>query len=266
MTRVLVIGNSHSAAIRIAWNGLAEQFPQIEMRFFVAGGNAFRCFDLDDRGIFRCVTESAVSKDDLQRIRLQNDGLSTDCNWADHVLLIGRNYGEVTVARIARQWDIDGFPGSGSRQRLSRSAFDAFCDYVAKAHLPDRTWGKLTGKVTVAGAPYPSSSLEEASLFLGAARPWKALLEDPAGFAEVSGVYDLFFAGALGQHGLHFAPQPVASRTALGFTRPEYVRVAPDKHMRNGVPVDDFRHMNEAYGRLRLLAYLADFVGATLPS
>jgi hypothetical protein len=263
MTRVLIIGNSHSAALRMAWNDLADRYPGVDLTFFVVGGRPFAAFDLDDQGIFRCVDATSVSREQLSKIRALNDGVSADCNQADHVLLIGKNYGEATIAQICQQWDIDGFTGSGKNQKLSKSAFHAFCRANAESRLPGRHWSALEATVTFAGAPFPSASLKDARSILGAARPWIGLMDRPEGYAEASIAYGELFTSLLGSRSIGFAPQPPETLTEEGFTLPEYLRKAPAKHMRDGEATDDYRHMNEAFGTIRLEAYFRDFVGVT---
>jgi hypothetical protein len=266
MTSVLIIGNSHSAALRKAWDSLADRFPDVDLRFFVVGGRPFAAFDLDDQGVFRCIDPAAVSREELARISAQNDCVSADCNAFDHVLVIGRSYGEATVAQICHQWDIDGLPGAGKDQRLSKPAFRAFCEDLAGQRLPDRRWSALKSSVTFAGAPYPGASLKQARRILGAARPWKGLTDQPEGYAEAAAAYDALFASKLGSRNIRFAPQPPETLTPLGFTRSEFVREPLEKHMRDGETADDYRHMNEAFGAVRLDAYFRDFVGVTANS
>jgi hypothetical protein len=247
----------------MAWNNLADRFPGVDLTFFVVGGRPFAAFDLDDQGVFRCIDTTRLSREQLSKIRALNDGVSADCNKADHVLVIGKNYGEAAVSQICQQWDIDGFTGSGKIQKLSKSAFQAFCGASAESRLPGRHWSDLEATVTFAGAPFPSASLKEARSILGAARPWKGLMNRPEGYAEAAKVYDDLFTSMLNSRNIGFAPQPPETLTTERFTQPEYLRKAPEKHMRDGEAIDDYRHMNEAFGTIRLEAYFRDFVGVT---
>lgn len=75
--RLCVIGNSHAAGLKRAWDGLAAQFPAVELIFFVAPGK--RIADLALQG-----SRLIPATDDLRERLILSSGGRSDVVLADY--------------------------------------------------------------------------------------------------------------------------------------------------------------------------------------
>jgi hypothetical protein len=252
MTRLVVIGNSHVAALKRAWDALEARPEGVELTFFAVPDNQLRAFRLDDTLTFRLPKGAKVQRPGMEETaRKVNGAASISLAETDAVVLYGASVFHRDISQIMATYDVDGYRASGTGRRMSRLAFEAICDALGTRSLPNPRWlGTALPRVAVFPRPIPAE---------GAASNghpdhvyWRTVAAHPDGGRAMIERLFASMAEAHARHGLDFLRQPSATLEPSGLTSALYTQgsnrlVRDERH-----PDDDVSHMNARYGALCL--------------
>lgn len=245
--RIIVLGNSHVAALKVAWDGMAADHPGIDLDFFAAPGLHFRKFKLLD-GLRFGLPAEARGPDEVLDI---SGRAVIDLASADHVVLAGWLWPMNDLADLMRDFDIDGLREVGAPRALSRAAFDAVCQGFAVRLSPGPEWRNWTRpRLVLLPAPMRSSDcLRSATTRFQA---MKALGQDGTGGRDVICSFMDTLAQTLRGIGIDLVAQPPETLLPSGFTDPCYSRGSRSIIDAASKRTDDFTHLNDVFGRLHL--------------
>ncbi|QYK43123.1 MAG: hypothetical protein KF887_08525 [Paracoccaceae bacterium] len=264
MMRIVVVGNSHAAAIRMGWDLVAAEFPEVSLTFLAAPRAVFETFAHDGKGRFGLVDPGGLTPNMRKVVEslsgAEGAALTVDPRAFDHVLIVGPEWGEFSLFAMLAHFGIDGVLDHPGAPRLSAPAFAAFCDDLVRQSLAVRMAGLLAGH-RVAVMPRPRRS--ELGLGSDAAGEETVVPRLPAGLdpAGVERGFDLHadrLSAALGRLGATLVRQPAATVGTRHLSRAEY-SVGRKVIERRGVTTEtlDTVPMNADYGALCLRGWLA---------
>ncbi len=280
MTRsVLFLGNSHIAALRVAWKRNRDLFKDWSVEFFAANANLFNALELDRRKVFGAhgtrkrqvarflqkigliqenEAEKIYSSQQLKSLDLVCGRRTVDLMRFDHVVLVGRNANEADCLLQMEPFSIDGLREDPERAPLSRSAFDTFATEIARKRLPDAAWlGWDHPRLSLLPAPRPLSGCPESETRYA---PWARFEADPLSGPALLEAYRDRVAALYAENGLTLLTPPKTVLADTGLTRPEFGDPSLRLHPKSGDLGDsDYHHMSPAYGKLVLEHVLAGF-------
>lgn len=250
MSKIIVVGNSHVAAIKHAWNALPTSERRHDVRFFAAHGPHFGKLALTPALQFGLTRRRAIAEPDVaKRVREINGAPRIDLSRADLVVWAGYLWPLTPLARLMAQFDVDGLREAGSACRLSREAFDAICADFAGSRIPRERWRNWTGpKLILHMRPLPVEDCLEATNPVYS--PWQRIVPAPTGAQAVLNAFLDCFEATVAPLGIEVLRQPAESQSPSGLTKREYSREFPGKPR-------EYNHMNPRYGTLSLAAILA---------
>jgi len=260
--RVLILGNSHIAAVKAAHAGAPDRWPGLAVTF--AGGHGDALAALVVQG-GRLVARSEAAAENL---RLLNDRDDWGLAGYDVFVVVGCQVGIYRALMPYRAGRFLGLPSAaqpGPAVPVSRAMFGlAVQEQVVRSlggalALRIRAGIEADGlaaQVMLAEQPRPSFDCRRSrKKFAGLLRARR--LGDGAVLTEV---FEQEARAAL--PGITLLAQPEATRHVGLFTRPRYskgsVRLTANRHIEH--PEDDFIHANAAYGAL-VLDQIAAAVG-----
>lgn len=255
MSRTILIGNSHTAALKAAWDDGAGKFPGEEVIFFAAPGLTFRLLRLSGDRVFGLSREAAAadaaSRDTVERI---NGRMNIDLTSGDAVVWAGYQWPQHTIAKLLAGFDIDGLREIGAARRLSRPAFDALIDELAADILPGPEWrGWPAPPLAIALKPLPSALITRNR----PKGPWATLAKRPEGTPEAFAIFFARLAARLGEMGIELVTPPQAALLPSCLTRAEFSRDSRRLRHDEPHPDTDSTHMNSQYGALWFEHYFA---------
>lgn len=255
-TRLTIVGNSHVAALKRAWDAMESRPAEIDLRFFASPDRYLRHFRLGHDLVFRLPAVAAKQRPLIARSARQVNGATEiDLSGSDAVVLYGGVLFQCEFAEIIATYDVDGYRAAGAPRRMSRAAFEAVCDDLAEAALPRAFW--LRGDIA-RFAVFPRPLPSEGAATAGGERtaPWRDVAVRPEGARAM--VERLFVAlgAAHARRGIDFLRQPASTLEPSGMTSAVYSRdshrlIPGEKHSD-----DDVTHMNARYGALCLATIL----------
>lgn len=250
MIRLCVIGNSHLASFKDAWDAMADSVSDFRLRFFGAPARELASLGLrrDLRYGPKQPAGDPETEDLLQRI---NGATSIDLAQADAVLFVGRRPAWAALAALIAGRDVDGLRRAGARQILSATAFDAILDAIVQGCLPGKAWRNwTTPRLLMMPTPAPSASCltSERALY----KPFQQIADAPDGVAQIYRTCQDRLTAAHRAAGITMIHQPGETLTPVFLTEKRWSVGA--RRLRNGEPhlENDHRHMNAAYGALCL--------------
>ena len=244
MTRTLVLGNSHAAAVKSAYEASE---PALE--FFAVPSRSFDLMGLREDFTFGYAPDRVARNDRHVHMTAELNGAAeVDLTAYDTILLVGTDWGVTQIAGVIAGSDIDGIRAEGSDSLLSRPAFEATVAAIVRPHLPSPFWGALAqAGVSLILAPRPSYSeacLEHPHRNYAS---WHALAARPGGAEAAMDAAWQVAAGLIEAEGWSALRQPQDTRGPLGLTldafRDEAARARTEGSKRG-----DFSHMNAEYG------------------
>lgn len=241
MTRIAIIGSSHVAALKLAWDDLQHAYPDLEVDFFsMARGKFEQAYLRPDRSF-------GLPKHLRARLDLpKNARRLLDLSTFDHVWHVGswqiRPNG---FNQIIQLFNIDGLPATTHLHWMSQATYRACLDAFVQAALPTTDWHHWDSpKVWYSGFPRRNAHQSTRTLFQEVdLRNHKACWDD----AEA--LFDTHMTAA----GITWVPQPKETLDAYGFTMQHFGTDKPDP---SGDKVD-IAHMNASFGALMWDAFLA---------
>ncbi|WP_270729398.1 hypothetical protein [Shimia sp. Alg240-R146] len=255
-TRVLITGSSHVAALKLGWDQISTEFPDIECIFLAISGPQLWRFSTNEKnefGIFDFTDMSSTLRDHFASIES-----SVDLNTIDTVLVSGSKWEFQAVLRALTKCDVDGlFTTDRDVPSISLPMFEAFCAEVAeRAYRSNDYWAKHFQNVPLSFIPQPR--LSEASL--NNEDQWHKLKSYTANTAKALSALEKKYLDVVRAHDIRIFPQPSSTIADNGFTKAEYSRnsvrlVGGDQH-----PEQDTAHMNQDYGEIVLREILPKMV------
>ncbi|MGB3313617.1 MAG: hypothetical protein WBB85_04330 [Albidovulum sp.] len=255
MREVLVIGNSHVAALKLGWDMMNPSPAGVSVRFFSAPGQGFSQLRLRGGSRFGAFKGPATPADLVDKLRRINGNSHVDLESFDDILIVGGVFRPNAVLSILRDFDVDEAFDMGSSRRLSAAAFCAILHDIAEAGSPWAFWSKLLRpRVTVLPKPRPSETVRTGNIPQDDA-VLQFLFGTTASVSVPLDWHDDACAAALDRRGIGFLRQPKDTVAESGLTFASYSR---GSLRLNGAeqPANDARHMNPDYGRRCLQDYL----------
>lgn len=252
--RVLILGNSHVAAVKTAYAQAAGRWPGLAPEFVGGHGDALATLVVRDS---RLVSEAEEARQNLRLLNRRDEWGLTDY---DAFVVVGCQVGIYRALMPYRRARFLGLPSVSARGLavpVSRAMFElAVREGVAQTlggalalRLVAGLQAKAAGApVMVAEQPRPSFDCRrERRKFSGLLQAHR--LGDGAVLAEV---FDAAARKAL--PGIAFLAQPMETRHGGMFTQPRYsvgsVRLTAKRRIAH--PENDFIHANADYGALVL--------------
>lgn len=247
--RICILGNSHVAALKLAWSKDAE--TGVALRFFSAQNHMLDHMVRVGRAL---MTPGGGA---TEKLRFTSDGLDRiEIDDYDAIALIASGFG-IGIPKLRSQCGTLGHQGFSRVERLvSASCFDAVLEATFEASrailLIDMIREVAPDKqIVLAAAPYMSDRLLDGNADLH--------LREPAALHALVARARAIAERVAAKRDCPVIWQDEATVAVPGFTRRAFNRDAARFSMSRGwslQPSDD-RHGNEAYGRLVLAALLA---------
>lgn len=242
MTRLLILGNSHAAALRRAFPALTAAHPDMDLCFWGLPGGAFAKARTGPDGLLRPDPTDRIS---LRKAAHWGIAPEIDLTAFDQIFLVGLRFNLQRVHSLLhalQPLDLGRRPGAlGVSDSLLRAALRAEVDSCLAAQM-DRT--PLGPQVTLMPAPYPAAAVTQTgSPLYEPLTAGTAALPDAA---ALMALYEAEITAGAARHGLRLALQPRAT-LATAF-------LSADRYLDD--PTRDGRHLNADYGRLAFRALL----------
>lgn len=257
MTRLLVIGNSHAAALKLAEAEFRSAYPGIETGFFAAPGAVFLRGRVDGSGRFSTQARDAATLATLARI---NGGQDCDLNDWDQVLVIGHRLRFPGVAALLERHDLLEGSRTGKGQMISwalvtATVAAAIDDYL---RLIVGRFGAARN-VTFFAGPFVAESIVERAPGYPLARTVAAYLDHP----DMPGIFDWWLSeweAAVTKAGFGFLRQPDSTLGGPGLTASRFAIPTASDQAPAAARIDH-RHMNRDFGFAVLSAFAQTRLG-----
>ncbi len=284
--KVLILGNSHVAAIRRGWTQIAGEFQSWHLEFFAGNSKLFNKMTLDENKVFGAHGTTRLSPrqqtwltgmlgvrnvNRLER-RLPLDQDEGSAGYSAHqlkfldqvfgrrtvdlrafeiVILVGRNVNEVDFLRQFEPYSIDGLCEEAGKPSLSYSTFSRFCREIAMKRLPEPMWhGWDKPRVAILPPPIPCSDCPEDDPRYDI---WARYGRDPLKGLPFLKTYRAHVEALYREYGLTLLTPPDEVYDDTGLTRPEFGEAPTRLHPRAGTfDESDFHHMGADYGAIVL--------------
>lgn len=267
MSKILIVGNSHVAAVQSAWHELQSFFRDIDISFLAAPLNIYSSLTLSPDRRFGILDEASYSRRAANIVKQNSGGyLHRDFNDFDHVAIVGARWGLPELLKV-----YSSYLGNHEHENVvnMQSRLNAIFLEICRA-LVDRYFHETSrfacGHPSVHIVPAPRRS----ERLLPTARNIKRYgaqqyatgryknLCNQNGIRELMDLQSNIFVKSVTSLGITCHPQPDATIGKLGFTDIRFSdnpkRLQPVKH----VEIDNM-HMNSEYGAL----FLRDFLFQT---
>jgi hypothetical protein len=243
--RILIVGNSHVAALRLGWElykGSCQQ--HISLDFLAAPGSNFSRLQRGTGSSFGLLEPDSVSQKTLEVMRRVNSDLTVDLDSYDNILLVGAYFQPNQALSLLNAKENPAETGLNTsspkaepylRTRIRRIVADApqpeFCQNLRRA------------KVTLLLKPRQTvQAARDAGL--------SAMM-----LGTIYNLHAKMVAHRLSEAGIAFLAQPAASLDSSGLTLDQFSsgskRLSGEAH-----PDEDGNHMNGDFGRLCIKEYL----------
>lgn len=237
--RVLVIGTSHSGAVKQARREIAFRWPDIELTFFGLPGGHFDASKMHSDGMFRA-TEKAE-----RMSKLINGTTFVDITKFDHVFVVSHSFSVRRFLGLFTHYDVVEWPTRRILPLISGSYLADLLDAFEAEFAADirRQFPELEN-ITVAAAPFPAASVSTIG------DNFETLFHNIAQHPEAQTAFDLFGemqGNAARRAKVGLIKQPPRTVHAPFLTKEEFAHGAKDFHDPDR-PASDKRHMNAKYG------------------
>lgn len=250
MTRVLVLGNSHAATVRRAFDQIKGTWPDLSLEFWGLPGAAFAKARIDEAGLLRPDPEDAVSQ---KKAGQWNSRDHVDLAQYDIIMLVGLRYGlrpSQGFMRSLQPLDWGSRSGAlGVSDGFFRAAIRAEIEAVIDAQTV-RT--PFDHRFILMPAPYPATTVIDAGPLH---EPGPAAVTKLKRAVELHDLYEEELLAAHRDRGLSLALQPRDTLAGAFLTQPIFLED----------PGRDARHMNSDYGLIAFGA-MARLIPDLLPA
>jgi len=259
--RLLVLGNSHLAALADGWRAQPGRWPGVELRFVGAHGERLLETELRD-GTLR--PASAAAAQDFARL---GGGEGVALAGYDGIIIAGAMVALASAAALWREMRWVGLPSLAAEPDLATMAPALVSRQAAQAALVARLSARLGLRLAArlrAGCDLPiwiASQPRVSETILDRPRPATRAHAEALRLgdgAALSAWFDTAATIAARQAGAAFVPQPPATITRDILTARRFTRGATRLAARPGLaqPGDDILHANGAWGAQMLDAVL----------
>ncbi|MCB2128848.1 MAG: hypothetical protein KDE03_07155 [Rhodobacteraceae bacterium] len=245
MTRILIVGNSHVAALRLGWELLKGSCRQsISVDFLAAPGRNFSKLQRGTDSRFGLLEPESVPSKTLEIMRRINRELVVDLESYDDILLVGAYFQPNQALSLldAKGDAVDTVLANSGRlaEPFLRNRIRRIVD---SAPQPEFCLALRRARVTLLLKPRQTvQAARNAGL-------------SPAGLGAIYNLHAKLVAHRLSESGIAFLPQPIASLDGSGLTLDHFSsgskRLSGEAH-----PDEDGNHMNDDFGRLCIKEYL----------
>lgn len=252
MTKIFAIGSSHLAAIKLGWDVIKNDYPNIDFSFFGAPAEDFYRLQLNEKHEFGFVGTADLPEDRLDFISRTNGRLSVDLSEADHVLHVGWPIDEQLNAELLTNWAIDGFHANDGARLLSMSAYKAFLSGIINDVLPPAEWrGWTSPRLIFVPKPRITEGIRGGDSTT--VKGWRDLLEAGTADATKLGLFLDMLVTQFRKSGIEVVIPPNDVYGASGLIKTEFARSTSSAETGQTKGNDgDHTHMNERYGALML--------------
>ncbi|MCU0825938.1 MAG: hypothetical protein MUE52_00680 [Tabrizicola sp.] len=259
MTRLLILGNSHTGALRRGDDAFLRAYPGVQTGYFAAPGTLFLRGQVDEAGRFSTLAATEATRKTLIDM---NGALDCDLNDWDQVLVIGHRLRFTSVAGLLNRHDLLEGSRTGKGQAISWALVMA----TVQAQIEDflRTIrGKfpVSPNITFFAGPFVASSIVERA-------PSYALAQtvvEHLGHPDLAEIYDWWVdqcEAAVTGVGFGFLRQPDSTLDGPGLTHPRFAVPKASDGTPAPAPIDH-RHMNGDFGFAILSAFAQARLGLT---
>lgn len=249
MTRLAIVGSSHTGALRQAEAAIRENRPDLEIAWFGLPGAPFRRVKVNRHGVLRLDPVDASQRPLVRRI---NGSARFDLNDRDLIWVVGNRFGMGRITTLFLHYDVLGMARTGRPQVISRPFLEAAitaevetsCTRLETQFGTDRT-------LVVTPAPYPA----EAACAPGPGHepPLANIYAHPDG-PEIMALFHAAIRAGLTARGWGVVLQPEATLAGPFATKSAYLSGARDFRDPRRT-IDDCRHMNADYGLAQFRAF-----------
>ncbi|HWA91239.1 MAG TPA: hypothetical protein VG889_14475 [Rhizomicrobium sp.] len=235
MTRVCLIGDSHLAALKLAWNTLVQEFPDFTLDFFAAPGKTLDGLSVSDGQLVPGSHPLAGS------LKLTSGGKSTIAGDYDRYVIHGLELGVPAALEISRKYRAERH-AKDWRTPISDDCYAEAVRGAARATLAGRTLVKLRAITTapIFVCPTPMADARNQKIR-------QAMVET----GEARDVVRLFVEGCerlARASEARFLSQPDETLEADGIGTKASLSSAPARFHAELAAKNDNSHMNTAYG------------------
>ena len=175
--KILVVGNSHSAALRNGWKGVAKNFPELELDFFSASADVLASARIKG-GRYGYHGDAASAPFGWKKVKERFGDFSVDLTKVSAVIFGGFNIGEVINIRLLNRFSVDGLTNIPGRPRMSKEAYFTFCDAIIENAISQSPFMKWTDR-PVYLVPQPRRSESVANSTTVQDQPWAEFINGP---------------------------------------------------------------------------------------
>lgn len=247
MSRICFIGDSHLAALKLAWSSVEKDFPDATPVFFAAPGKSLDGLVVADGALGAGKAALAGS------LKVTSGGQTTIAGDYDHYVVYALELSVALAMDFGRQYRAER-QAKDWRTPLSDECFLQSLAGIARETLAYRTMAKLR-QVTSNSlllCPLPIADIRNRKL--------RQTLTDNGDAADLVALFANACARIAHELGARFLPQPAATLEADGLATKASYSSAPARFY--GVQAhEDRSHMNAEYG----VAVLRDLLGAIAP-
>jgi len=248
--RICVIGNSHLAALKQAWDQLTFDYREIELVFFGARASAMTHLEVQNG----CLVPT--NEETRQDIYFTSGGQSLiDINGFDAVLLYGLAC-DTHIFSPALATHRVGNIADTTRKIMSLSCFTRICEDRVRRSLMFKIASLVRSvsgvPIFISPSPFPSRSCVEDT-----SGKWNILAANYCQPIQ-QGYYDGINRAFQSFEGI-FLPQPGDTVTDFLFTKTQFSKgsIRLIEGLSSAHPDDDYNHMNKDYGNAFLIHALA---------
>lgn len=258
--KVLVIGSSHVAALRLAAPVVEAARPDWRFRVFGAPASRPRWFRIGPGGALAVAPPKRLpprrARAMAARIEAINGAEPVFPDEFDLVLSVGHAEHPDALARLLDRFDVEGAPSRARPGALSAAAFRAVARALHEARAPAADWAGRGFRRFAASAPRLSERLLARKGPLASA--YRRLRAADAAIAPLVAIWEEEAARAHAAAGAHWLPQPPGT-TAPGLTTPAAFSTGARRlvDLSAAQPETDVSHMNAEYGKELLEALIA---------
>lgn len=243
MTRIAVIGNSHTGALRRAWDAVAAERPDIEAVIYAMRPGTEGGYGLVDGRYFGPSHSGSVSEKTLKTLTFLNGNTHADLAGAEWIFQVGVAIGQADMMELLAESDVDGLRLVGRDTRVSAAAFDVFLKSTVRLHTRNATeWSQPLGLPHIV---IPPPRLAESALDL--ATEFTPLKADTTGLREAVERLEAEAAALLNHRGQPLLLQPGDTIGPLGLTDETY-SCRGEPHGKRDTS-GDYKHMNALFGK-----------------
>lgn len=245
--RICFVGNSHLAAVKLGWDILASQYPDVQSVFFGASRRKMDGVAVEAGAL---IPTSEVIAADIAKV--SGGATSVRLSDFDLICLVGLQFGFLNLLGLIQRFRTYPMAALGNRSRLlSRASMkQAYRDRLEASFavkLARKIRSQSAVDLLLVQSPIPSFDLVSTD-------PWVNLPFDQVGstITETFGIYQEIVEAISVSEGICILPQPESTIGPSGLSKEEFTRGSSRLESEGQHRDDDFMHMNQRYGVVML--------------